>query len=227
LPLDAGTDLQRRRELVFAYHCSDICPQQGGVSLTYADVSADECCKLEGEPLHDPAWGGYRGCSPAAAVSNGGVLLGTPDGKYHHVFSSRCPGREPVIFSEWQCEPPIAVRRGLGVTKGPLPPGARYAPNAKRYPDTDCPKSFDPALAERALRALDGEAIKCLTSLTSEVAKIRVTFAPTGQVGAVWLAYPPSLDDTQERCIERVYKRALTQPFGGAPPTVLHELRLR
>jgi hypothetical protein len=224
LPLQAGTDIQRRKELVFVYSCSDVCPDQGGVWLAYANVSAEECCKLEGQPF--PAWGGYGGCSPPEAVSEGGELISTPDGKYYRVVWSGCPVRRPIIFEEWSCEPPIAGRRALGLKKGPLPPRARYAPNAKRYPDTDCPKGFDPALAERAAQALDGEAIECLTSLMSGIATIQLSFAPTGQAARARLAYPPSLNNTQGRCIEKVYQRAKTQPFKGESAEVLHNLRL-
>lgn len=140
LPLRAGTDAKRGKELVFVYYCSDMCPDQGGVSLTYNQVSAEECCKLDGEPFYDPAWGGYRGCSPAEEAAAGGELSSTPDGKWQRIVASRCPGRTPVIYEEWQCEPPLATRPRVGVNRGPLLPGARYAPNVQRYPGTDCPK---------------------------------------------------------------------------------------
>ncbi|HEX2876098.1 MAG TPA: hypothetical protein VHP33_32830 [Polyangiaceae bacterium] len=226
LPLRVGTDAKRRKELVFAFYCSDICPDQGGVALTYEKVSADECCRLEGEPFFDPAWGGYRGCSPAEQAADGGWLLNTPDGKWQRIVQSRCPGRAPVIYEEWQCEPPPNGRPPGGVGKGPLPPQAHYSPNVRRYPDTDCPKAFDPALAERALQAFDREALECLTSRASGAARIRVRFAPTGKVGTEWLASPPSLNDSQGRCIEKVYHHAQTLPFKGESLEVWHELWL-
>lgn len=226
LPLRVGTDAKRGKELAFVYYCSDVCPDQGGVSLTYNQVSVDECCKLDGEPFYDPAWGGYRGCSPAEEAADGGELLSTPDGKWQRIVRSRCPERAPVIYEEWQCEPPLATRPARGVGRGPLPPGARYSPSLQRYPDTDCPKPFDPALAERALRAFDDSARECLTSHTSEAAQIRIRFAPTGAATVAWLARPQSLDSTPARCIENVYRKAQTLPFKGESLEVWHELWL-
>jgi hypothetical protein len=211
---------------MFAYHCSDICPDYGGVSFTYTNVSEDECCKLEGLPLRDPAWGGYRGCSPPEAMSRFGVLLRTPDDEYHHLVSSGCPGRDPIILEEWACEPPIAERPGLGLTRGPLPPRVRYAPDIKRHPDTSCPKTFDGVRAEQALRVLDGQAMDCLSRLGPGVARIRVRFAPTGRATTAWLAYPPRLNNSEGRCIETVYQKAVTEPFRGESAEAWHELRL-
>lgn len=226
LPLDAGTDRRRRKKLVFAFYCSDVCPGRGGVYFTYADVSADECCKLGGEPVRDPFFGNYRGCDPAEETSSRGVIRETPDGKYRHVVSSTCPGRDPLIFEEWSCEPPLTARHGLGLSNGTLPARARYAPNAKRHPESDCQQSFDPALAESVLRTLDERAIECLKGHKSGAATLQVTFIPTGQASRVRLASLMSIDDAPWRCIQAVFERAFTQPFTGSPSEVLHELQL-
>ena len=146
LPLLAGTDAKRHKDLVFVFYCSDVCPDQGGVMLTYEHVSEEECCKLEGEPFFDGAWGGYRGCSPAGQAAERSELLNTPDGKWLRIVRSSCPGRKPLIDEEWQCEPAPASRQAtLGVRRGPLPPNARYSPNVRRHPNTDCPKPVYPA----------------------------------------------------------------------------------
>jgi hypothetical protein len=146
-------DTQRGKELRFSYFCSDICPDYGGVSLTYFDVSAAECCWLDGEPKLDSAWGGYLGCSPAEAELEGGLLCEAPDGKWSRVLYSRCPGHAPTILDEWPCAPPPDVVARFG-SPGRLPLNARYAPNARHHPDTDCPKPFNAELAERALQGL-------------------------------------------------------------------------
>jgi hypothetical protein len=225
LPLRAGVDAMRGKELRFSYFCSDVCPDYGGVSLRYFDVSASECCKLDGEPERDAAWGGYKGCSPAEVALEGGFLFKNPDGEWRRIISSSCPGRAPIIVDEWPCAPPPEVRARFGVT-GPAPLNARYAPNARRYPDTDCPKPFNPALTERALQDLDGDAIACLTSPQSGVARIRMRFAPSGGAGSAWLSYPNSLNNTQGRCMEKVFEKARVLPFKGEVGEIWHELWL-
>jgi hypothetical protein len=226
LPLRAGVDTHLRKTLLFAYYCSDVCPDQGGVELTYENVSADECCKLGAEPFFDPAWGGYRGCEPAELGSKRGALLHATDGKWRHIVGSRCPGRGRTIYEEWDCEPPPSSRPSLGIMRGPLWPDARPAPNMVRHPNPECPTSFNPAEAEVALRAFDDDARHCLAKQMSGQARLRVTFAGTGNVDATSLAEPPSLSNDQGRCIERVYKRVHTLPFQGERADVWHELSL-
>jgi hypothetical protein len=143
LPLRVGTDAKRHKELKFAFYCSDICPDQGGVTLVLDDVSESECCKLEGEPSIDAFGRTYRGCRPWEPTLDGGSLFGMPDGPWYRVISSACPERAPLIVEEWPCKPPLAVLRRVGITGGYLPLKAHYAPNAPRHPDTDCPKKVE------------------------------------------------------------------------------------
>jgi hypothetical protein len=138
LPLHAGRDAERGEELVFAYAGSNMWPAQRAVALIYEHVSEEECCRLEGWPLHYPGWGGYRDCAPSEATPNGGALINTPDGKFAHIVGSACRSSGPIIVEEWPCEPPLEARQGLAVMKAPLPPLARNAPNIKRHPSTDC-----------------------------------------------------------------------------------------
>jgi hypothetical protein len=69
LPLSVGVDARTGKALELRYFCSDVCPGQGAVFLIYAGVDRDACCALAGRPLHDPAWGAYRGCLPPEATS--------------------------------------------------------------------------------------------------------------------------------------------------------------
>lgn len=51
--------------LVEIYFCSDVCPLYGGVGIYYQNISTkEECAKINGKDVIDPAWGGYRGCTP-------------------------------------------------------------------------------------------------------------------------------------------------------------------
>jgi hypothetical protein len=67
LPVAVGADARNGKTLELRYFCSDVCPDQGAVFLIYAGVDRDQCCALGGRPLHDPAWGAYRGCMPPEA----------------------------------------------------------------------------------------------------------------------------------------------------------------
>ncbi len=142
LPLHVGTDAKRHKELKFAFYCSDICPDQGGVSLVFEDVSESECCSIGGEPSIDPAWRSYSGCYPMESALLGGILFGMPDGPWYRVVSSHCPERAPLIVEQWPCKPPPSEAR-YGVTGGQLPPKAHNAPNVVRHLDTQCPKIED------------------------------------------------------------------------------------
>lgn len=52
------------RPIQLVYHCSDVCPDQGGVDTFFYDVTERECCDLNQVPRYDFAWGGYLGCIP-------------------------------------------------------------------------------------------------------------------------------------------------------------------
>lgn len=64
LPIALGVDERTGRVLELDYRCSDVCPDQGRTYVFYASTSFDECCRIGGSPVRDPAWGGYRGCAP-------------------------------------------------------------------------------------------------------------------------------------------------------------------
>lgn len=50
------------------YFCSDVCPAYGGVLPAMA-LDAGACFAAGGVPSYDPAWGGYRGCTPREFAS--------------------------------------------------------------------------------------------------------------------------------------------------------------
>ena len=53
------------RVLELNYFCSDVCPGSGSVGLYYRGISTKtDCDVIGGKNVIDPAWGGYRGCSP-------------------------------------------------------------------------------------------------------------------------------------------------------------------
>lgn len=62
MPAEVGR--HRGYALELSYVCSDVCPDAGGLSLSYTGVAESQCCGIGGEPSYDPAWGGYLGCSP-------------------------------------------------------------------------------------------------------------------------------------------------------------------
>jgi len=65
LPLTLGNDARNGKAIEVSYHCSDVCPNQGGILVRYAgNISEEECCKHDGYPRHDFAFGGYLGCAP-------------------------------------------------------------------------------------------------------------------------------------------------------------------
>jgi hypothetical protein len=213
LPLRAGTDASNGKVLLFSFVCSDVCPDQGSVSFQYDNVEEAECCKLGGEPRH--IWpDSYIGCSPLESAARMGAYRVTPDGKWRHIQSSRCPKRKPIILAEWPCEPPVATRLALGVTTGPLPPGLEYAPHAQIFPESSCLPRFDAAVAERALSKFDQPALKCLTSHRPGQAVIRIQFVPSGNVHAAYLSEPSWLNGAQARCIESIFHKATIAPFG-------------
>jgi len=227
LPLRVGVDARLGKTLVFTYYCSEVCSGQGSPTLVYENVSADECCKLGAEPFYDPAWGGYLGCGPAAvAAQRGDLHHSTDDGKWRRIVGSRCPGRDRIIYEEWDCEPPPSSRPPLGVVRGRLWLDARPAPNLVRHASPVCPTSFNPLEAETALRAFDSDARGCLSAPGSGRAKLRVTFARTGDVAAVALVDSASLNIDERRCVVSLYKRVHTLPFEGDALDVSHELSL-
>jgi hypothetical protein len=66
LPLQLGKDRGTGLEIVAVYTCSDLCPYRGYPVLVFdGRIKKEECCEIGGLPMIDPAWGGYKGCSPA------------------------------------------------------------------------------------------------------------------------------------------------------------------
>ena len=64
-PIVLGTYSENSLILVEGYSCSDVCPDYGGVSIVFKDIkSKEDCAKVGGKDLIDPAWGGYIGCAP-------------------------------------------------------------------------------------------------------------------------------------------------------------------
>jgi hypothetical protein len=64
LPIVVGRDLRNGLDLVAIYHCSDACPEYGGVRVVYVDVAETSCASVGGRVVTDEAWGSYIGCSP-------------------------------------------------------------------------------------------------------------------------------------------------------------------
>ena len=64
LPYSIGADSRNGLTISFLYFCSDLCPDYGLVYFIYSGVDEEDCERIEGIPLHDPAWGGYIGCKP-------------------------------------------------------------------------------------------------------------------------------------------------------------------
>ncbi len=223
LPLRAGTDLRSGKELRFSFVCSDICPDQGGALFAYVDVEEPACCKLGGEPIH--IWpDSYVGCHPPESAETSGSNLITPDGKWRQISYSSCPGRKPVIYAEWPCEPTAATKPMLGIMRGPLPAGAHYAPNAKIYTESDCVPKFDAAAAERAVSEFDLRALMCVTSNRKGSASIRIRFSPKGDRGSAYLSEPSWLNNAQGRCIEQVYSAVTIPPFRDEMGEIFHGL---
>lgn len=64
-PIVLGQYYKNNLTLIETYHCSDVCPDYGGVSIIFQNIkSKEECAKADGQNLIDPAWGGYIGCTP-------------------------------------------------------------------------------------------------------------------------------------------------------------------
>jgi len=53
------------RLVIYAYFCSDVCPQQGFWHKRYYGIrDAASCEAVGGRAYIDPAWGGLVGCFP-------------------------------------------------------------------------------------------------------------------------------------------------------------------
>lgn len=64
-PIVLGIYSENGLVLIEKYFCSDLCPENGGVSIVFQGInSKKECAKIDGQDLIDPAWGGYIGCAP-------------------------------------------------------------------------------------------------------------------------------------------------------------------
>jgi hypothetical protein len=64
-PIVLGPFSENGLILIERYFCSDVCPDYGGVSIVFQNItSREECAKVGGKDLIDAAWGGYVGCAP-------------------------------------------------------------------------------------------------------------------------------------------------------------------
>ena len=64
-PIVLGPFSENGLILIESYFCSDVCPDYGGVSIVFQNItSKEECAKVGGKGLIDPAWGRYGGCAP-------------------------------------------------------------------------------------------------------------------------------------------------------------------
>lgn len=98
LPFDVGVDERNDKVVQLQYHCSDVCPNQGGVGVFYAGVAQNECCEVGGDPFVDPAWGGYWGCLvPGQRVSRS--YQRRANGKLDLATSSACEPKK-FVFSD-------------------------------------------------------------------------------------------------------------------------------
>jgi hypothetical protein len=65
-PVILGIYSKNGLTLVEEYHCSDVCPDYGGVSMLFENITSEEqCTTIGGISIIDPAWQVYRGCAPA------------------------------------------------------------------------------------------------------------------------------------------------------------------
>lgn len=63
LPLVMGEDARGRGKVSMRYHCSDLCPDQGGVVAEFEGLrNVQACCASGGQPIIDGAWGKFRAC---------------------------------------------------------------------------------------------------------------------------------------------------------------------
>jgi len=77
-PIVLGTYSENGLTLIEEYFCSDVCPDAGGVTIVFQDItSKEECAKAGGKDLIDPAWGGYIGCAPI--IRSNSIPVDIPD----------------------------------------------------------------------------------------------------------------------------------------------------
>ncbi len=61
-----GTDPKTGLILIEIEYCSDVCPDNTQIYTIFKDIkSEEECAKIGGFEIHDPAWGSYLGCGPS------------------------------------------------------------------------------------------------------------------------------------------------------------------
>ena len=69
LPRIVGKHARNERDIALYYFCSDLCPDQGRVGITYAGIEGiSSCCAIGGAPILDPGWGGYEACVPQEII---------------------------------------------------------------------------------------------------------------------------------------------------------------
>jgi hypothetical protein len=65
-PATLGIYSKNGLTLIEAYSCSDLCPDAGGVSILFENITSEEqCAAIGGKIIIDPAWHVFRGCAPA------------------------------------------------------------------------------------------------------------------------------------------------------------------
>ncbi|MFO0588143.1 MAG: hypothetical protein U0441_11415 [Polyangiaceae bacterium] len=100
LPLPLGRDVRNRKVVQLAYHCSDLCPNNGIIAVLYADVAKDDCCAVGGSPANG-AWARYYGCNPPEVPLRHFRSPRQPDGPPEPVTRPPCkPGK--IVFDDGQ-----------------------------------------------------------------------------------------------------------------------------
>jgi hypothetical protein len=64
-PITLGRYSKNGIVLVERYFCSDVCPDAGGVSIYFENITSEEqCSAIGGRPIINPAWRSFSGCAP-------------------------------------------------------------------------------------------------------------------------------------------------------------------
>ncbi len=134
------------------------------------------------------------------------------------------PTSEPVVTAA----PTVASTATSPTPTGNLPVASTGAPATTSAPalkPTATPAAtgtdFDKAAASSALGGAMGQAAGCKQSGDpSGVARVQVTFAPSGRVTVANISGPPFAGTATGGCIARAFKTANVPPFAGDPVTV-------
>lgn len=123
---------------------------------------------------------------------------------------------------------PTAQPTGATALTGTVPPSTGTVPPSTTKPPIVVPTAtaaatgeFDRSVANAALSAAVGRASGCKQpGDPSGVAKVQVTFAPSGRVTTANVAGPPFAGTPTGGCIARAFKASTIPPFAGPPMTV-------